>query len=274
MSTIMKHISRLGVLIFFAALVSPAAATNSADIGMTCGAQHDTIWEGYPATLDFYLENDVPVEELYLGYEIWSPDGAGWNWLSQPGGFGPSQYVTLIPGARLTPDCFDLTGFSVTEQNVDESGRDTILCFGVSFVQTMPSGPLEHMYSYHVEGITGTEEAKTLCVDSAFVPPSYPFVFVDASGFYIDPVTLWPNGGRCWPVKTLHAGDASGDNSLNVADAVYLIQYIFKGGPPPPNHIEGDVNGDCSINISDAVYLINYIFKDGDPPSANIECEW
>jgi hypothetical protein len=29
-------------------------------------------------------------------------------------------------------------------------------------------------------------------------------------------------------------GDANGDGTVNVADAVYLINYIFKGGPPPP----------------------------------------
>ena len=31
----------------------------------------------------------------------------------------------------------------------------------------------------------------------------------------------------------LMAGDANGDGEVNVGDAVYLISYVFKGGPPP-----------------------------------------
>lgn len=30
-------------------------------------------------------------------------------------------------------------------------------------------------------------------------------------------------------------GDANGDGVINSADIVYLINYLFKGGPPPPN---------------------------------------
>jgi hypothetical protein len=62
------------------------------------------------------------------------------------------------------------------------------------------------------------------------------------------------------------AGDANDDEAVNIGDAVYLINYIFKGGPPPPCLDEGDANADCAINIGDGVYLINYIFKGGPPP--------
>jgi len=62
------------------------------------------------------------------------------------------------------------------------------------------------------------------------------------------------------------AGDANDDAAVNIGDAVHLINYIFKSGPPPPCDNEGDANGDCAINIGDAVHLINYIFKSGPPP--------
>lgn len=63
-------------------------------------------------------------------------------------------------------------------------------------------------------------------------------------------------------------GDADGDGGINVADAVYLINYIFKSGPAPDPLCAGDVDTDDAINIADAVYLINYIFKGGPPPDA------
>jgi len=68
-------------------------------------------------------------------------------------------------------------------------------------------------------------------------------------------------------------GDANNDCVHNVADAVYLINFIFKGGPPPaPYQIcSGDANCDCQVNVADAVYVINYIFKGGRPPCECID---
>jgi hypothetical protein len=61
-------------------------------------------------------------------------------------------------------------------------------------------------------------------------------------------------------------GDASADGVTNITDAVYLVSYIFAGGPPPDPLAAGDVNCDGIPNITDAVYLITYIFTGGPPP--------
>ncbi|MCP4566577.1 MAG: hypothetical protein GY841_03225 [FCB group bacterium] len=64
-------------------------------------------------------------------------------------------------------------------------------------------------------------------------------------------------------------GDANSDLTVNVGDAVYLINYVFKAGPPCVPGVAGDTNGDNAINVGDAVYLINYVFKGGTPPLCN-----
>jgi len=61
-------------------------------------------------------------------------------------------------------------------------------------------------------------------------------------------------------------GDPNGDEAVNLADAVYLINYVFKGGPAPNPSCVADANGDDAVNLADAVYLINYIFKAGPTP--------
>ncbi len=69
-------------------------------------------------------------------------------------------------------------------------------------------------------------------------------------------------GGGCCDTP----GDASDDGVVNVGDAVYLVTYIFKGGPAPPCMAEGDANCDLTVNVGDAVYVINYVFKGGPAP--------
>lgn len=61
-------------------------------------------------------------------------------------------------------------------------------------------------------------------------------------------------------------GDANGDLSVNIGDAVFLINYIFNGGPAPYPLLNSDANCDGSVNIGDAVYLIEYIFNGGPAP--------
>jgi hypothetical protein len=61
-------------------------------------------------------------------------------------------------------------------------------------------------------------------------------------------------------------GDVNGDENIDVADAVYLINYIFKGGQAPSPLESGDANCDGEPNVGDAVYLINYVFKGGPEP--------
>jgi hypothetical protein len=63
-------------------------------------------------------------------------------------------------------------------------------------------------------------------------------------------------------------GDANASGTVNISDAVYLIAYIFSGGPAPNPLAAGDASCNGSVNISDAVYLIAYIFSGGPQPCA------
>ncbi len=64
-------------------------------------------------------------------------------------------------------------------------------------------------------------------------------------------------------------GDANRDRAINIADAVYLITYIFRSGPPPDPASTGDADCSGACNIGDAVYLINYIFRGGPEPGCD-----
>jgi hypothetical protein len=61
-------------------------------------------------------------------------------------------------------------------------------------------------------------------------------------------------------------GDANGDGVIDIADVVYLINYLFGGGPAPEPLEVGDANCDGVVDIADVVYLINYLFTGGPSP--------
>ncbi len=62
-------------------------------------------------------------------------------------------------------------------------------------------------------------------------------------------------------------GDANLDLSVNVSDAVWVINYVFASGLPPlPVLSCGDANSDGDVNVSDAVWIINFVFVAGSNP--------
>jgi subtilisin family serine protease len=68
-----------------------------------------------------------------------------------------------------------------------------------------------------------------------------------------------------YEVESIH-GDANQDGVTNIADAVFLVNYLFNNGPAPDPLSIGDMNCIDQISIVDVVYLINYLFKSGPPP--------
>ncbi len=67
--------------------------------------------------------------------------------------------------------------------------------------------------------------------------------------------------------ETGSCGDANQDGELNVGDAVFLINMIFKGGPAPMPACIGDASNDGHLDVGDAVLIVNYIFRGGPPPA-------
>jgi len=62
-------------------------------------------------------------------------------------------------------------------------------------------------------------------------------------------------------------GNANGDERLDIADAVWILNELFHDGRPSPCGDAADSNDDGRIDISDAVHLIRYLFLTGSAPS-------
>jgi len=64
-------------------------------------------------------------------------------------------------------------------------------------------------------------------------------------------------------------GDCNQSGIVDLDDIIFLLAYIFSGGPNPIPFEAGDVNSSGAIDVDDAVYLINYVFSGGPAPLTN-----
>ncbi len=63
-------------------------------------------------------------------------------------------------------------------------------------------------------------------------------------------------------------GDSNGDGRLDVADATYTLEYLFRRGATPPCKEAVDANADQRLDISDPVRSLLYLFAGGAEPEA------
>lgn len=68
----------------------------------------------------------------------------------------------------------------------------------------------------------------------------------------------------------LQRGDLNFSGHIDISDLVYMVDYVFTGGPAPvPVLNSGDFVCDDGIDISDLVGLVDFMFSGGNPPSCN-----
>ncbi len=104
-------------------------------------------------------------------------------------------------------------------------------------------------------------DTMTVCVDTTW--------FLDAGLWFTryDATIYFPrHNPLCMTVKFFNRGDANGNGEVHIDDIVYLINYLFMGGPAPPALRAGDANCDAVVDVADVIYLINYLFQGGPPP--------
>ncbi len=63
-------------------------------------------------------------------------------------------------------------------------------------------------------------------------------------------------------------GDAKNQSTNpSIQDVVYLVQYLYNGGPAPVYYNSGNVNGIGIITTADVSYLVAYLFNNGEFPT-------
>jgi len=61
-------------------------------------------------------------------------------------------------------------------------------------------------------------------------------------------------------------GDANGDGVIDLGDVLYIVSYLYKGGPAPDPLEAADCTCDGTIDLGDLLYLVTYLYKGGPAP--------
>jgi hypothetical protein len=82
---------------------------------------------------------------------------------------------------------------------------------------------------------------------------------IDPAGYY--------NGQVCAPANALFVrGDANNDGLFDVADPIFMLNYLFLNSAEPPCPDAADADNDGLLNITDPVFMVLYIFGIGVAP--------
>lgn len=68
--------------------------------------------------------------------------------------------------------------------------------------------------------------------------------------------------------KLFRRGDPNGDEKADISDGVFVLGWLFLGGPAPGCLDAADTNLDGAADLADAVYLLNFLFQGGPAPGA------
>ncbi len=67
------------------------------------------------------------------------------------------------------------------------------------------------------------------------------------------------------PTERFMRGDANHDGALNIADAVFTLQFLFAQGDRPGCADSADSNDDGQLNIADAITTLAHLFAAAGP---------
>jgi hypothetical protein len=244
----------------------PTLTVRAQGVWCDLGAR-DTVRLGCPVTVNEIVPGDSFAVPLYL-----------WNDYSVYG---------FSLGFQYDNDFVEITSFDLTGGIIDTAAHQFQLFKGVpagnrallgwaDLAFATPIAPrtadtaelLLTMYVTFLEGAT----PDTIDLDSTYIDPAGDFILSVDSATGAPPKIVYyaPAYSDCGAqdivVRAFVCGDADDNGVVSVSDAVYLISYIFAGGPAPDPLERGDVDCDTIVNVSDAVYLIAYIFSGGPPP--------
>ncbi|MDH3891670.1 MAG: PKD domain-containing protein [candidate division Zixibacteria bacterium] len=198
---------------------------------------------GQSCRVDIYATNTLPTSEIVLPFSWAGPLEVQFD--------SASTY-----GLRST--AFDSRGMI----NLSPANKRGVYRFRSTEGYQLPpdSGAIVSLYFTCPNGVTGDTNPVTITSYGG-----YAALFTTSRGS-VTPMQVAGALVVCIP------GDINNDGlGPDISDLVYMVDYMFNGGPPPEVPATADVDGSGGlIDIADLVYLVDFMFTGGPAPECAI----
>ncbi len=236
-------------------------------------SEEDTANGGYLVSLYLAQENmdgvfpmNVPIVAHSSGYDssftVWNGSAGDLYQFNMP---GPAVYIQIDPDDDILKTV-EQVGFTmhIVANNLPDAELDSQYSFTFTAVGGVPDYSWQIVAGQLPDGLSldqvtgeisgtptqiGDYTFTILCADSDSPPAT------EQREYTITVVE-----------EIFVRGDTDGSGEIDIDDVVYLIDYIFGGGPAPDPLWTGDADCSTGIDIDDVVYLIEYIFGGGPAP--------
>jgi len=141
--------------------------------------------------------------------------------------------------------------------NVDSVGLDGFIDLGIVKLPDGQPGPQNGTFVVAQLWIHSSDSTSITIDTTSGVTNSLLLVTSLGVGY----VPIWKRVTCPVCVHTSPPGDANCGETLTLADAIYLVNYLFKSWAEPCCKVLGDANCDGKITLGDAIFLVNHIFK-------------
>lgn len=246
-----RNLSAMFIVMLFAFRATPALAQDVLfDIETSTG--NDTLFVGVPGTINFTVDaNGNDVLALTFAFEMVFSTGNVIGPLSED--YNVHRTLICIP-------CFPVQWFYYGNGNNPDSLLTGFIDFG--------GGPLwDSSGTVWYMDVTASGPG-SVRFDTIFLPPANWLAAHGESAIALPLQYLFD--GQAVEFVYL-PGDVNSTGTINTADIIFLVNFIFKSGPEPFPLTLGDVNASCAINSADIIFLVNFVFKSGPAPLVGCE---
>jgi hypothetical protein len=141
---------------------------------------------------------------------------------------------------------FDTTGKTYTLQNTGTGSIDwTVTHASAAFVVSKTAGTL----------LPGQVDVVTVTVNASY--SFTPGVICSDTIHFNNTTNTQGNTSRVVDAVVIdRRGDVNGDLTVNLGDAIFVLELMTGMEPPGPLHPEGDVNGDGKIDMNEVLYIL------------------